>query len=200
MTERTKLTTQDNQNEPGQPQGEWLSLDEAADAMGMSTITLRRYAKKGTLKWRRLGKTRNAKIQVYVTPEVVAQGESERVSTEGLEEVLSGDDTELGEWDVSEAEPGDRVLQDTLRWLQQSVDEKDAKIFELSEKLMAANFRNGYLESEIGTVKDQIKLITQVPDPIDQPDLIDQAETLPDQTPAKTSAWQRFTGWLAGSR
>jgi DNA-binding transcriptional MerR regulator len=198
MTEQIKLTKQDiKEDQPKVVSGEWMNLEEASDAMGMSSITLRRYAKKGTLKWRRLGKSRNAKIQVYVTPELLAETEEQRISTEGLDEVLDGDqDVQVGEWDASDEAPTEQPLRDTLHWLQETITEKDRKIHELSEKLMAATHRNGYLESEIGTAKEQLKLITQTPDQVDG---IDQA-ALSDQAKSKITAWRAFISWFTGAR
>ncbi len=47
--------------------GEWMTRQEASDATGMSEPTLRRYIKRGKVKFRRQGRTVNSKIQVLVT-------------------------------------------------------------------------------------------------------------------------------------
>lgn len=53
--------------------GQWMFLKEAEDKTGLSQKTLRRYIKKKALKTRRLGKTANARIQVFITDEISHQ-------------------------------------------------------------------------------------------------------------------------------
>lgn len=65
-------------------EGEWLSLKEAAAKTGLSQKTLRRYVKKKTLKTKRLGKSINSPIQVYITSELVSA--KEEVEEAAIEE------------------------------------------------------------------------------------------------------------------
>lgn len=53
--------------------GQWMFLKDAEDKTGLSQKTLRRYIKKKALKTRRLGKTTNARIQVFITDEISHQ-------------------------------------------------------------------------------------------------------------------------------
>ncbi len=52
--------------------GSWMYYDEAAVATGKSEKTLKRYTKKGELKWRRVGKQINSPIQVWITQGFIA--------------------------------------------------------------------------------------------------------------------------------
>lgn len=48
-------------------QGKWMYFNEATSATNKSEKTLKRYIKKGELKWRRMGKQSNSPVQVWVT-------------------------------------------------------------------------------------------------------------------------------------
>ncbi|HNA72315.1 MAG TPA: hypothetical protein PKW73_03200 [Candidatus Obscuribacter sp.] len=65
-------------------ESQWLFLQEVADLSGLSEKTVRRHIKKGTLKAKK-GKAANARIQVLITPEILASISKES-PTEELEE------------------------------------------------------------------------------------------------------------------
>ena len=76
------------EKESQETEGKWLSLQKASNVTGLSMATLRRYVKKKKLESRRLGRTSNSKVQVYITSDMVEDRKEERVSTDGFEEVL----------------------------------------------------------------------------------------------------------------
>jgi hypothetical protein len=53
-------------------QGKWMYFSEATVATNKSEKTLKRYIKKGELKWRRMGKQTNSPIQVWITGEFLS--------------------------------------------------------------------------------------------------------------------------------
>ena len=191
MSDQAKLSKQNaTEDAPTKSEGEWMDLEAAADLLGVSGITLRRHAKKGAYKARRNGRSQNSKIQIFVDSAAKEQSKNDRVSTDGFEGVLNSDKLEISDSDWEEGIDFDNApLRDTLKWMQDALSEKDAKIHELNEKLMGAHFRNGFLESQIGTYTEQIKLITQTKDP----------EPTPQETEApviKQTAWQKFGSWF----
>ncbi len=65
-------------------ESQWLFLQEVAELSGLSEKTVRRHIKKGTFKAKK-GKAANARIQVLITPEILASISKES-SAEELEE------------------------------------------------------------------------------------------------------------------
>lgn len=77
-------------------QGTWMKYDAAALATGKSERTLKRYAKKGELKWRRLGNQVNSPIQIWITSDFIEK--MGRISENSLE------DPDIFDCDSEEAE------------------------------------------------------------------------------------------------
>lgn len=65
-------------------ESQWLFLQEVAELSGLSEKTVRRHIKKGTFKAKK-GKAANARIQVLITPEILASISKESAAEE-LEE------------------------------------------------------------------------------------------------------------------
>lgn len=83
--------------------GEWVSLKDASDRTGLSQKTLRRYVKKKTLRTRRLGKSSNSPIQVFLTQELVNSKdaiEEEAIHEATVEEAFDEDDQYIEEEDI----------------------------------------------------------------------------------------------------
>lgn len=118
--------------------GNWMTLQAASTATGLSLATLRRYIKKRIVKGRRLGKTSNAKVEVFVTPEFLNAGEAGRIAVEGLEEVLDAsiEDT-LEEVDI--ADQAAQATDETFEWMRQTIDDKESKIEHLSQQIAELN-------------------------------------------------------------
>jgi hypothetical protein len=177
---------------PNAPSGEWMTLQTASIATGLSLATLRRYIKRRSIKGRRTGRTSNAKIEVLVTPELLVS-DKDRLTTEGLEDVLTGDvEDGFEELDVTDqADQAVEATRETLEWMRERIDDKEEKIEELRTKLdqlnnqlAAASYRNGYLESQQQTFEEKIKLLTMQPDPKQE----------------QVSWWVRFASWFVGKK
>jgi chromosome segregation ATPase len=113
----------------------------------------------------------------------------DRTSTDGLEEVLTGD-AEYFDATPEDAivEPDDYAAQstrETLDWLRERLDERDAKIEQLNKELQSANYRNGYLESQVQHANDQVKLLT---------------DREREQAKAEPSWWSKFASWFMGKK
>jgi hypothetical protein len=50
--------------------GEWMYFPEAMTATGLTERSLRRYMQTGQIQYRKLGKSANARVQLFVTPEL----------------------------------------------------------------------------------------------------------------------------------
>jgi len=84
--------------------GKWLFFNEATVATNKSEKTLKRYIKKGDLKWRRLGKQVNSPVQIWITAEFLAtiRGESEQ-KLDDLE-IFEVEPQEVDGWPESESD------------------------------------------------------------------------------------------------
>ena len=79
--------------------GQWMFLQEAATATELSEKTLRRNIKKGILKARK-GKAVNAKIQVFITPDLL--GKLQEPAQEDQEEDACLDNVQIEEFTIEE--------------------------------------------------------------------------------------------------
>ncbi len=193
MTEQTNQPTQDNRQSitvdfsvpVPVDAGQWLTLQAASDATGFAEATLRRYIKRRKIKFRRLGRSVNSKIEVWITPDLIGQPLE---SPEDLDEVAVEDSDVLDQSAEAEDQDdytGDAATRETLQWMREKLDDKDAKIEALTKELLGASYRNGYLESEVVTQKEQVKLLT---------DSQSASNTPP------VSAWKRFGSWFLGKK
>lgn len=144
---------------------QWMSLQDAAIATGMSMITLRRYIKRRQLKWRRLGKSTNSKIEILVTTDLLG-GNTGQQESEGVDFSIPAEDVYSADLDTIELDQNSEMgpVAETVRWLQESIQAKDKKIEDLNNLLMSATYRNGYLESQVKSTEEQLKLLTKSPD------------------------------------
>ena len=79
--------------------GQWMFLQEASTATELSEKTLRRNIKKGVLKARK-GKAVNAKIQVFITPDLL--GKLQDPTQEDLEDDACLDNIQIEEFTVED--------------------------------------------------------------------------------------------------
>lgn len=219
-----EVTVEDVSKQP-EENGRWLSLQKASNATGLSMATLRRYIKRKKIESRRLGKTINAKVQVYITADMLLEsGKVDRISTEGMEEILSPETSDLDDDDNDESdivEDNEGITADTLDWFKQQVEEKDELlqkltlekdkvIEELRMQLQAASYRNGYLEALkehneekvrlLTEEKEALKLITERKDEeVDDQREIEDVPNLEQASPDKPGAVKKFFGWFMGS-
>lgn len=219
-----EVTVEDVSKQP-EENGRWLSLQKASNATGLSMATLRRYIKRKKIESRRLGKTTNAKVQVYITADMLLEsGKVDRISTEGMEEILSPETSDLDDDDNDESdivEDNEGITADTLDWFKQQVEEKDELlqkltlekdkvIEELRMQLQAASYRNGYLEALkehneekvrlLTEEKEALKLITERKDEeVDDQREIEDVPNLEQASPDKPGAVKKFFGWFMGS-
>ncbi len=193
MTEQTNQPTQESKQSMtvdfsvpvSAPSGQWLTLQAASDTTGFAEATLRRYIKRRKIKFRRLGRSVNSKIEVWITPDLVDQPPG---SAEDLDEVLVEDLDVLdqtNEVDDQDDYASDPATRETLQWLREKLDDKDARIEALTKELLGASYRNGYLESEVVTQKEQVKLLTDSQSPTNAP---------------SNSPWKRFGAWFLGKK
>jgi hypothetical protein len=141
--------------------GEWMTLQEAHVATGYSEATLRRWIRSRRIGYKRQGRSVNSKLEVFVTPDMRPGAGADRASTEGLEDVLT-QEAEIFEpvEDDLDAYADDQTTRETLNWLRERVDDKDRQIQELIKELQGATYRNGYLESQVQSSQEQMKLLT----------------------------------------
>lgn len=104
------------------PMGEWMSVQDASNATRMSMATLRRYMKAKKLKSRRLGRSVNAKVEVFITPEFLPDesGHSEALDLEDA--VDSAIDAEQidGYLNFEEHDQADHASESTIAWFNRS--------------------------------------------------------------------------------
>jgi chromosome segregation ATPase len=173
---------------PSPATGEWMTLQAASLATGLSLATLRRYIKRRTIKARRAGRTSNAKIEVFITPDQLVT-DADRLSTEGLEDVLTAEADDASE-EYGEADHTDQAVdatRETLEWMRETIDQKEEKIEDLrtkiealSNQLAAASYRNGYLEAQHQNYEEKIQLLTMQPT----------------SNQKQISWWVRFASWF----
>jgi hypothetical protein len=173
--------TTDQLAQARQSSGQWMTLQEASESTGFALGTLRRYIKRGSLRFRRLGRSLNSKLEVFVTPNMLQSDAGDRVSTAGIDDVLTQEVEAFDPLDDQDDYTPDQSTSETMTWLRTRVDEKDAKIEALMKELQGATYRNGYLESQLETTKDQIKLLT-------------------DGNRSKKSWWAKFSSWFIGTK
>jgi len=202
MTEQSKLTMQESipQNMAGAKitEGQWLSLAEAANLTGLSVITLRRYVKSKRVKARRLGKTANAKLQVYVTPNLT-ETPDDGVTSDELDEVLNTADAEPvdDEYDdLTEHDQIDHTNAETMSWMRKRLDESLEEIRRLNHQLNGATHRNGYLEAQMDTFREQVKLLTQRDDNLTSSN--DQTPELGAKGTTNQGLLSKFGRWFLG--
>jgi hypothetical protein len=129
--------------------GSWMFLPEASEATGLSEKTLRRYIKKKLLKSKRLGKSMNSPLQVWVTPST-AKDVDETLVAEEVIDVFDADDeiespTENFSPHSTEAATGrnydaaggevDRIVRAIAEQFAAKLDEHKELIFELRNEL-----------------------------------------------------------------
>lgn len=80
--------------------GQWMVLNEAQAATGLSEKTLRRYIKRGVVKARKLGKQTNSPFQIWVTANLKVE---ETEATEDVPEFFDFNDEEMEDLTDTEA-------------------------------------------------------------------------------------------------
>lgn len=207
MTDQTNVSIQNLFNksaleEPGKPpstDGEWMSVQAASNATGLSMGTLRRYIKARKLKSRRLGRSINSKLQVWITPEFLPDesGQSEVVEFDDEPETSIDDSEDEELLDFRGRDQADQSIESTMSWMREKLDERDAQLREkeakieaLTQQLAGATYRNGYLEAEKQNFEKQILMIE------------DQAKKLVESQgndiPEEIGGWSKFVRWLSG--
>ena len=148
--------------------GQYMSLQDASNQTGYSMGTLRRYIKARKLKYRKLGRSFNSKLEVWVTPDMLNdQPQSEGLDVDEEGEALLGDpDDDYTDESTDHSDRSDQSSTSTLNWLQKKLDEKDeilrekeAKIEKLMHDLASASYRNGYLESQKEESESKVLLL-----------------------------------------
>ncbi len=145
--------------------GEWMSLQDASNKSGLSMGTLRRYIKARKLKSRRLGRSINAKLEVWVTPDLMPEetNSSDVFEFDGeIDDHASDEDDQI----FGDRDHTDQSDEQTLAWMRRKLDEKDAllrekdsKIERLAHELTGATYRNGYLEAEKSMFDQKLLLL-----------------------------------------
>jgi hypothetical protein len=98
-------------------EGKWMYFNEATVATGKSEKTLKRYIKKETLRWRRVGKQVNSPVQVWITPAFVSEM--------GVEADTKIDDLEIFDIDQQEPEPwNDTIVSEPVDSVQENPYER----------------------------------------------------------------------------
>ncbi len=91
--------------------------------------------------------------------------EEDRLTTDGLEDVLTSEvETVEDETELVARDQVDQAAAETMDWLRKRLDESQTEIARLNNQLQGASHRNGYLEAQMETYQDQIKLLTQRPE------------------------------------
>lgn len=207
MTDQTNVSIQNLFNkspleEPGKTssqEGEWMSVQAASNATGLSMGTLRRYIKARKLKSRRLGRSINSKLQVWITPEFLPDdsGQSEVVEFDDENEASIDDQEDDEILDFRGRDQADQSLESTMAWMREKLDERDtqlrekeAKIEALTQQLAGATYRNGYLEAEKKNFEKQLLLIEDKR----KEEVLEQEP----KTQEQSGAWSKIGRWLTG--
>lgn len=138
-----------------EPGANWLSVEEAADRLGISVRAVQKRLKKGTLSGQK-EKTANGGRWLVDGNELDASQGANIVRV----------DANCHEQDANHDEPG-----------ASSEIASDKLIRDLQAKLEAASYRIGYLEAQLETERQQIKLLTD--------------------SQHKPGWWARFKKWCA---
>lgn len=189
------------------PVGEWMSVQAASNATQMSMATLRRYMKAKKLKSRKLGRSVNAKVEVFITPDFLPDelGNSEALNLEdAVDNAVEAEhiDSYFGFDDNDQA---DQASESTIAWFRQKLDEKDdlirekdAKIEQLLKELAGASHRNGYLEAEKESFTQRLLLIEdRQSKEAAQP--VEEAPAQPAK-PEPKGGWSKVASWFSGSQ
>ena len=220
-----EVTVEDVSKQP-EEKGKWLSLQKASNVTGLSMATLRRYIKRKKLESRRLGRATNAKLQVFITSDLLEEDNKEqRLSTEGLEEILTPEPSDLDDDDSDDSDlvENESLTADTLDWFKQQVEEKDELIQKLTEdkdrtieelrrQLQAASYRNGYLEAQKEHNEETVRLLTEEKEALklltetkqNQPEEQIESDDASvsgdvDSSKERPGAIKKFFGWFMGS-
>ena len=161
--------------------GQWMTPENASKYTGLSEQTIGRSVRRRSLKYRRDGK----KVEIWIAADMKRSPDPDS-DPSALDDLFESDQMAPFAREVETIEvQGDLgyATRETLQWLRESVDEKDKKILALSEEIAGANFRNGYLESQVNFYQDQIKLLE------------DRQGAL-----ASASFWSKFMAFIAGKK
>lgn len=108
---RTQAFSPDQTVQTGLGDGEWMYLQAASDATGLSEKTLRRYIKKGQIKAKRLGKQTNSPLQVLITKEFVNSAREDMVD-DSVVNLVDAEDAEIDDSVVVEHVAGESFAPD----------------------------------------------------------------------------------------
>lgn len=184
---------------PASTDGHFMSLQEASNQTGLSMGTLRRYVKARKLKSRRLGRSFNSKLEVWITSDMLADqpGQSEMLDAD---EEIDGlvDDADF-DYSAEGDDQSDNSLSDTMSWMQKKLDEKDdilrekeAKIEQLLHELTSASYRNGYLEAQKSELESKVLLL-------EDKSTVELSKPIMDNTESeKKNGWTGFARWFLG--
>ncbi len=154
---------------------EGLPVDQAAKVLGLSAKTIKDRLRKGSLAGYKVADKFGDKWMVCLDRDaLVLPGTTNRDDLVGATLVCptNGDDLVLPGHPNSEVAPTESTGQTPeMLALLALLEQRD-------RELQAAAFRNGYLESQLETQREQIKLLTD--------------------SQHKTTWWHRFRSWFAG--
>lgn len=187
--------------------GEWMSVQDASNATRLSMATLRRYMKAKRLKSRKLGRSVNAKVEVYITPDFLPDGEGHNEALE-LEDALDTS-SENGQIDAylafDDNDQTDQASESTIAWFRQKLDEKDdlirekdAKIEQLMKELAGASHRNGYLEAEKQHYSEKIHLLEDRQKTMETVAVETPPPKEEDEKSQQKGGWSKVASWLSG--
>jgi hypothetical protein len=163
-------------------QGTWMYYDQATVATGKSEKTLKRYVKKGELKWRRMGRQINSPVQVWITPELIASVGGEVDEKVDDPDIFDADTNEV-DFSPAAAEPGPPPTQ--------QAQESSTEPYERMIKLMVGEFTVQLdrqrdvlfqLRTELQEKEIQLRLL---------PDLQKQLEAKETEAHLKTTALEK---------
>ncbi len=188
------------------PVGEWMSVQDASNATRMSMATLRRYMKAKKLRHRKLGRSVNAKVEVFITPDFLPDesGNSEALNLEDVVDNAVDAEQIDGYFGFDDNDQADQASESTIAWFRQKLDEKDdlirekdAKIEQLLKELAGASHRNGYLESEKEHFTQRLLLLEdrqskETVQPVEAPPI----EPI---KPEPKGGWSKVASWFGGN-
>lgn len=186
--------------------GKWMSVQDASNATGLSMGTLRRYVKARKVKSRQLGRSFNSKLELWITTELLPPEEPIQSDHVELDAQIEAEVDYSDHQDFVEPDQTDQSTEDTLAWLRQKLDEKDelirekdAKIEKLSNELVGATFRNGYLEAEKSGYEQKLLLLEDKSKQSEEPAVTESVSSAPVTLEPPKSGWARFRRWFTGS-
>ena len=174
-----------------------LTLEEAAKRLNLSERTIQRRLKRGQLTGYKVNGDRGPEWRIVLeasldtTSKAVPTSDDMTVDTEVMTDAES----------VSSEDPTPGATSSNVQLFQHFASFYQDQMENLQEKLEAATFRNGYLEAELSSAKNQLLLLPDLSAKAEQTEVLQQQlKQLEQEISAQKQGWyQKFIAWFTGT-